>query len=262
MTQPSPLGTDFTELRKVVGDYLRWGREGWDTATTERLSELIKSGYRQYLSGRPLDGTDKAHDWTWLTPIRSIATITGQGDYDLPDDFGAILGPLTWSSASGNNKIEIPIVGEGMIRAARQGVTTTGRPIQAAERIKNYDPKFGTKHELLFDPIPDGEYTFQYASSIVPCALDEENKYPLGGQQFAELLTASCLAAAESRYRKGEVDKRQEYDKALQAAISVDLRNVPDYLGRFGGGECREFRGHASRRMTSGSYYYNGNLIQ
>lgn len=261
MTQPSPLGTDFVELRKVVGDYLNWGRSGWDDDTTERLNEVIKSGYRQYLAGRPLDGSDKAHDWTWLTPIRSLTTVTGQGDYDLPDDFGAILGPLTWSSATGNSRIEIPIVGDGMIRAARQGVTTTGKPMRAAERIKNFDPKFGTKHELLFDPIPDDEYTFFYASSITPVALDEENKYPLGGEQFAELLTASCLSVAESRYRRGETDKRVEFDKALQAAISVDLRNAPDHIGTFAKSSGTR-RGHASRRMTTGDFYYNGNLIQ
>lgn len=247
-------------MQKITGDYLNWGRSGWDTATTERLNEIIKSAYRQYLAGRPLDGGDKGHDWTWLTPIRSITTVADQGDYDLPDDFGAIMGPLTWSSASGNSRIEIPIVGEGMIRAARQGNTTTGRPIRAAERIKPFDPKFGTRHELLFDPIPDDEYVFHYASSITPGALDAENKYPLGGDRFAELLTAACLAVAESRYRRDETDKRAEYDRALQAAIHVDLRNVPDHLG----GLCRERypRGHASRRMTTGSYYYNGTLVQ
>ena len=95
MTQ-STLGTDFAELQKITGDYLNWGRSGWDTATTERLDEVIKSAYRRYLAGRPLDGDDKGHDWTWLTPIRSLTTVADQGDYDLPDDFGAILGPLTW----------------------------------------------------------------------------------------------------------------------------------------------------------------------
>jgi hypothetical protein len=261
MTQ-STLGTDFSELQKITGDYLNWGRSGWDAATEERLDEIIKSAYRRYLAGRPLDGDDKGHDWTWLTPIRSLTTVADQGDYDLPEDFGAILGPLTWSSASGNSRIEIPIVGEGMIRAARQGNATTGRPVRAAERMKTYDPAMGTRHELLFDPIPDGEYVFSYASSIIPNALDAVNKYPLGGAQFAELLIAACLAVAESRYRKGEVDKRNEYDLALQSAIHVDLRSVPDHLGRFGSGESRGTRGHASRRMTTGSYYYNGNLIE
>lgn len=261
MTQ-STLGTDFDELQKITGDYLNWGRSGWDSATTERIDEVIKSAYRRYLAGRPLDGDDKGHDWTWLTPIRSITTVASQGDYDLPDDFGAILGPLTWSSTSGNSRIEIPIVGEGMIRAARQGNTTTGRPTRAAERLKNYDPTAGTKHELLFDPIPDDAYTFYYASSIIPNKLDTNNKYPLGGANFSELLIAACLAVAESRYRRGETDKRAEYDRALQSAIHVDLRNVPDYLGSFNREPSRGRGGHASRRMTTGDYYYNGNLIQ
>jgi hypothetical protein len=259
------LATDFPELQKITGDYLNWGRSGWDAATTERLDEIIKSAYRRYLAGRPLDGDDKGHDWTWLTPIRSITTTAGVGDYDLPDDFGAVLGPLTWSSTSGNSRIEIPIVGEGMIRAARQGNTQTGRPVRAAERLKSHDPQVGTRHELLFDPIPDGEYVFQYASSIIPDKLDAVNKYPLGGPQFGELLIAACLAVAESRYRRGETDKRAEYDRALQAAIHVDLRNVPDHLGSFAKpssrGQGLPGRGHASRRMTTGSYYYNGNLI-
>jgi hypothetical protein len=261
MTQPT-ISTDYSELLKIIGGYLNWGRSGWPAATEELIDELVKSAYRWYVNAQSFDGTETGHRWTWLTPTRTITTVAEQGDYDLPEDFGAFNGPLTWSSASGNSRIEIPFVGEGMIRAARQGNTTTGRPIRVAERIKAPNAIHGQRWEILFDPIPDDAYVFSYSSSVVPQKLDATNKYPLGGAQYSELLIAACLAVAESRYRPQEQDKRTEYSRALSAAIAVDSRNVPDHLGSMSRGfGSRGGRSRGGRRITSGNFYYNGNLI-
>ena len=260
---PEYTGVDYEGLQKYTSDWLGWGRSSaqWDDTDTERLDEIIQGGYSLYVDARSIDGQIAGHDWTWRRPVETLTTVANQWTYDLPAAFGACLGPLTWAATDGSQIWHIPIVGEGMIRNLRQGHETTGRPTHAAERPKPFSPTAGQRREMLLFPTPDAEYVFTYPMSAVPVPLTSTNKYPLGGAQFSELLKAACLAKAESLHRRGETAKQAEYVVALQHAISIDLRNVPDSMGSMHTGRWERGSGntYAGRHYLPGSTYtHNG----
>ena len=121
MTQ-STLGTEFAELEKITGDYLNWGRSDWDAATTERLDEIIKSAYRRYLAGRPLDGKlQPLGDFNEWRLIREALVWLGEEDPALTVDTAMALDPdletlrrvLTlWHAAFGSSPMTVTRIGQ------------------------------------------------------------------------------------------------------------------------------------------------------
>src|SRR5688572_11977740 len=109
-------GVDYSGLLKITGDWLGWGRSGWEDEDEERLDEIIQSGYSFYCNARSIDGAMKGHDWSWLAPVETLTTVADQYAYDLPVTFGASMGPMTWAATDGSRVVQIPVVGEGQVR--------------------------------------------------------------------------------------------------------------------------------------------------
>lgn len=249
----STLSLQFTDFQAEVGEYLGEQRSGWDTPTTNRINAVINQAYPEALYPQPLNGKEKGHQWSFLEPIVTLTTTAAEYAYDLPDNYGAILGPLTWDDANVGGGV-IPIVSEGKIRQMRQGSDVTGRPTHAATRTKTFDPTVGQRSEIIFFPTPDGEYDLSYRSSlIVALKLDATNKFPIGGMSFGRVVLAACLAVAERKYRRGENTMQAAFMTSLAAEISRDLQNAPEYFGYNGDRSSSYLRGcrsHAGERLT------------
>lgn len=180
--------------------------------------------------------------------------IATTGDYQLPDDFGSICGPFTYTGTTAY--APIPVVSEAQIRRMRQGSDTTGFPKYAAIRPKKppastgvalfdppaHDPShptirvpFGQRFEVMVWPTPDQLYELEYRYNILPNALttDAFNEYPAGGAAHSETILASCLAAAERRIEGTKGQRWEEFMGLLAGSIARDrVANVPEYLGR------------------------------
>lgn len=157
-------------------------------------------------------------------------TIGSQRDYDLPDNFGAIHGELTFSSS--NNYASIPQIGEGQIRDLRRGATITSFPTHCAIRPKSTDGSNGQRFEIMFYPSPDSAYVLSYAYTPLTDVLSSTYTYPYGGEIHGETILCSCLAVAEQRLddRKGE--KWNDFQQKLQTSIDLDRKNwTPETLG-------------------------------
>jgi hypothetical protein len=157
-------------------------------------------------------------------------TLEHSGDYDLPDDFGAVDGDFTFAPSEGSPSIRI--VGEGQIRAYRQHNAGRSRPRYAAIRPKASDGTSGQRFEVLFAPTPDIEYVLQYRYTVLLNKLTADNPYPVGGMTHAETILASCLAVAEQRGDDEKGIRWERFIERLTASISMDQKaGTPDYFG-------------------------------
>jgi len=158
-------------------------------------------------------------------------TISGQQDYDLPDNFGDIEGVLTFSSSS-QGYISIPTSSESELRRRRQFTTSSGRPVVAAVRPKSFDGSNGQRYELMLWPPPDSSYTLTYKYLAIPNALSDTYPYPMGGEIHAETILLSCLAAAEEYIEDDLGVKKSEYLDRLRTSIETDRQMItPETLG-------------------------------
>jgi hypothetical protein len=157
--------------------------------------------------------------------------ISAQRDYDLPDDFGAINGILTFASTNYYNPIKI--VGEGEIRNMRTGNVSTSFPYYAAIRSKNITGAVGQRQEIMFYPSPNGTYTLSYAYTPLPFNLTGSLTYPYGGEIHGQTIEASCLAEAEQFLGDEKGTRWSDFMQKLQTSVTLDRKNfTPEFLGK------------------------------
>jgi len=165
------------------------------------------------------------------------------GNYALPGDFGGIEGKITYDIEQYNKEIEL--VGEGRIRAIRQGSKLTGAPTHAAIRPMNTTGATGQQFEMMLWPTPDEAYVLTYRRVCIPDRLvGTTNEYPMGTAQHGETLLASCLAAAELQEDEKAGPRRAYFMDRLMASIQIDKRSRGDIHFGYNGdretsGGCR-----------------------
>jgi len=133
----STLGLKFSELKEEVADYLGYGTDStkWGTLRTAAVEKIVQAGLRRFYWPDP-DQQGNVTEWSFMKPVTTLTTVAGQEDYDLPDDYGGIIGNLTYDPQDSWRYIQI--VNEGRIRAMRQTSDSVGtaRPLMAAVRAK------------------------------------------------------------------------------------------------------------------------------
>jgi hypothetical protein len=251
----STLSLTRADLREEIGYTLGYGRTSgsWTAGQQADIDSCLESGLRQFYY--PPNG----HEWTFLRPTTTLTTAADDDEYDLPDDFGSLEGDLTWQT-EGSGYCSIPIVGEGQVRALRQGLdAVAGKPTAACVRPKAFaGTSVGQRFELFFDRPFDGTYTLEYQYRVLPPALSASIIYPYGGAAHAETILASCLAVAEQRIDAGNGRYKQEFAERLQASVAADNRNRPAFVGYVGDGTRRR---NLDQRWVSPTAYYNGNPL-
>lgn len=169
-------------------------------------------------------------------------TLTADGNYRLPDDFGGIEGPLTFTS--GTNRPDIEMRGEPQIRQLRQRGSVTGRPRHGAVRPVAFDPTLGQRYELMLYPTPNAHYELAYTTNVLPDKLTTTNKYPYGGMIHGNAILESCLAVAEAEANDGEREHRERYKSLLASSVRKDrTMRAAENLGYMSNPD-RRFRGH------------------
>jgi hypothetical protein len=216
-------------VRREVGGYLKFGydHKAWNATQKGRVLSAIQSGLMQFYFPPPTEGT-AVHQWSFLTPVRSITLAASDATYGLPADFSGIIGDLTWQTGEGTQVI--PIVAESQVRQLQAADPQTGAPKYAAVRPVNNG--LAVTHEIVLYPIPtstEAGSLLEYRSQIVPPQVDDESDYALqlyGSQQHAEAILASCLAVAEQREKGGPGEYAIKYGQQLQVSIQNDLASL------------------------------------
>jgi len=132
-------------------------------------------------------------------------TITADGIYQLPAAYGDMHDPFTYAEGTGLGPILE--VAEARIRQARAGATTTADPYWFAVLPRAAYSGYvletaGTFYDVVFWPTPSALRVLTYRYKILVSALDGTVcNYPLGGQEFAQVVLQCCLAKAEQMKR-------------------------------------------------------------
>jgi len=185
----------------------------------------------------------------------------GQSIYALPDDFGGMLGPMTYLPGKSGNYPPITIVDEYQIRALKQRSDSYSfRPSFAGIRASTFDATSGSRWELEFGPsVPDAVYQLFFKYTAIPNQLTPTNKYPLGGQQHAETIRAMVLAAIEAKKDEGIGINAQKVPVHLANSRRVEHQFAPDTLGKYSPGSNRNGDGFSSdTKRWGGATQYEG----
>ncbi len=231
-TTPTTLSIDYTYLISEVGHALEFGHNpvAYSHDETERIRFVLDRGLRQFYYPPRLQRQVVPWSWSFLRPIKTLATVVDQGDYDLPADVGAIIGTMTYGARTSFPPLKL--VGEGMIRTRRQSssVQQKGRPRVMAIRPKGGDGSAEQIWEVLLEPVPNAIFTLSYRAHIRPSRITSAKPFPLSGIEDAETLLSSCLAVIEDN---NTGPKYARFLSLLEGSIERDKsRSTPEYFGK------------------------------
>lgn len=186
-------------------------------------------------------------------------TITPDGRYRLPDNFGGLYGELTF--APDITSIPIRVLGEQALRRKIQVNNDLGRPAAAAVRPVILDSTVGQRHELLLHPIPDKLYLLDYRFTVLLKVIDATNKFSGMSEAYSECLLAACRAVAEQRFFDTKDIDDTEYKEMLALCVRQDrLRAAPETYGY--NADRSEVSGvyshRTAREVVSAAVTYNG----
>lgn len=263
MAEPG-LTLTWTELKQAVGFYLGFGTTvaNWTTAQATEIELIVQSGYRRVLYPPAVIPDAVGYDWSFLRPTTTLSIVADDGDYDLPDDYGRIIGLFHY--AADEHRAPIVIVSESHILQARSSSDRNGYPDIAAIRYKASDRTAGQKQEVLFYPEPDASKTLTYSFDAYTGKLSDAAPYPLGTMVMSEVYKESCLAVAEERNNDELGLHHQLFTASLADAIARDRKHGAKNYGQMGQpAEAGEEVFRRGNLRYSGAYdmTYKGNQI-
>lgn len=252
MPEPT-LSLTFAELKLDVAEFVGYGRDpdAWTATQLARIRRCIEIGLRNFYWPTPAAGQG-VYRWSFLEPVATLATVDGTGDYDLPADFGHIVGPLTYGESE-SSVCYVKVVSDIQVRELRQRSVGEGAPRYAAVQPVAGDGSTGQRSTLLLWPTPDSAYNLTYRYAILPDRLLDTRPYPLGGAAHAETIRQACLAAAERELNQEQGVHAASFAERLSASLAVDMQRAPDSLGVLGDPGMRRMEYEPAYYVT-----YNG----
>ena len=156
-----------------------------------------------------------------------------QDDYELPDDFGSVLGTFTFAQVD-NTLQPVNIVGENRMRELRQRdynqSYTSGDPFYGAIRPKARANRLpGTRYEVMFWPDVSSDATLTYRYRVMPDkpitgdASADDLIY--GITQHGETILYSCLAEGERRMEGERGEMWAQFQVLLQTSVMRDRQD-------------------------------------
>ena len=179
---------------------------------------------------------------TWSSNLDSTSdtyTISNV-NWTLPDDFGALLGDMTYESRTTFPPLKL--VSENRIRTLRQdtGLNQFDRPRFMASRPKTQHTasSAGTRWEVMFWPEPDSTYTFDYrywvaVDELVRSGEGAEKAFPAGAIH-GEAIMAACMWVAQEYAdpQNSQFNMHERYIEAMRASVMFDRQM---HGGEYGG---------------------------
>lgn len=250
----SSLTLGFPGLKQSVGVFLDFGSSGWSASQITKIESIVQSGIRRVYYP-PASGNHSGFEWSWLRPWTTIDTVVDDYDYDLPDNFGRMIGEFHYEADQNRRPIKrVPV---STILKKRSQYDESGYAIFFAVRYKSSDGTAGQKQELLLYPNPDSVRTLNYQYEAYASVLSDASPYPLGGMQMSELYKQSCLAVAETEV----MDEVGIHSGLFEAMLVDNIARDRKRTGSYGNMGNRERHGQIFRRGNTGSAYdftYNG----
>lgn len=230
----STLSIGAPELRQEIAFYMGYGRTSgsWSVSQLAEINAIMQSGVRRVYYPPAVVSGFEGYEWSFLRPTTTLAIVADDGNYDLPDDFGRLVGPFHYPVDE--YRAPIVIVSVAKLLGMRAWSDVNDAPKYASIRYKSSTGVSGQRQEALFYPEPNASWTLSYEYEAYSGQLTDSYPYPLGGMQMAELYMESCLAVAESRIHDEIGPHAQQYQQLLVAMIARDRKRGPQIYGQMG----------------------------
>jgi hypothetical protein len=202
----------------------------------DQLAELdryVQDGIRQFYYPPRVEGVEPGREWSFLKPTTTLDTAASDGEQDLPDGFGRLLGDLHFEPDV--YSVPVIIVGEARLQSLRQQSDEEGRPQYAAIRFKDSTGAYGQRQEIVWWPVPDAIYTLTYRYEAFAGKLTDANPYPLGGMKHSALIIESCLAVTELKANDTRGIHWEQFARQLAESVAQDQRNGARFFGHMSG---------------------------
>lgn len=254
----STLSIEYEDLQAEVGAFMHYGEDvsTWSAKEVKQVDRLIQSGVRQFYYPPATEGVELGYQWSFMQPTTTLATVADTDTYDLPDDFGSMVGQMQFNVDATYHR-SIVQISVGKLHELQQRSDDTGQPQYFATQFKTSTGASGQRHEIVFWPNPDAAYTLTYRYDAYAGKLVQDTfPYPLGGMKYGECIIESCLAVAEKRGNDEDGFHGQEFRRLLAAAVALDRRNGAQRYGQMGGDE--DMLSPMEYRCATGTVTYNG----
>lgn len=222
----------YATARAQIADFLGWGRDAdWSATDSARLDEIINAGHEQFVNHEPPPGETVSHRWSFLQPRGTLNTELNRWVYDLPLDYAAPVGDLTYSADQDIHRI-VEQTTPGMIDRNRAVGDRSGRPYLFALQPKSVEQTTDQITQLLLYPTPDAVYGIEYHYMAKVVDVSQANPFFLGAQTHSQTILQSCRDIAASRYKDDTGGAEYKaFLRRLKASIEMDRRLSPKTLG-------------------------------
>lgn len=227
------LTVTYDDLRRELGRFLGWGRDPntWTEDQKIDAEDIIKSALRRIYWPVDSVGGKLDYQWSFLARIGEMSVAATQDIYELPEEFGDIIGRFYYVHQIGYMPIEIVPV--RLVLESKSRFTASSIP-KIAALVPSYDDgSRKQKWHVVFWPTPDGHYRLRYSYNLsMDAALDSTKPYPPGGNQYGELFIEAVLSAAEIKLMDQPGLHWENFRLELASAIERDARsNTVETLG-------------------------------
>jgi hypothetical protein len=160
------------------------------------------------------------HKWSFLTPSAFLQVQSGQTQHDLPSDYGGMASIMTYAGTDNIDHPSVDIIGEHQIRKLLQSSTqANGRPAKAGVRQKSDVQDGGTGYEIIFWPVPNGNYTLEYSYRVQP---SRDMSIIHGGDAHFQTILEAMKAAADVIQKRKQRPHEQLFMERLIASVHFD----------------------------------------
>ena len=215
--------------QQECGLYMEMGAnpDSFTVGDGRTIDSIIQSGYKQFCFPPTMEGQKEPHKWSFLCPTDTIQLVDGSVEYDLPSDFGQVLGEFTWPVGT-TGSTRIPLVSQEKILQLIATENAGGKPKWAAVKPVAAAGTSRQAWKLLLYPKPgsaEGGALLSYRYLKVPGVISATNLHPAGGDVHAETILASCLSIAEIRKNNQTGPYEELFQSRLSASIQVDMQS-------------------------------------
>ena len=178
---------------------------------------------------------------TSLTVASASTYEVRHDDYTLEDDFGHILGPITFAEADDADQPAQQVSWQHIMTLRQRDAQSPAgsNPTLFAIRPKANDPTVGTRKVLMFWPGISQSATAYFRYRVRPGVLTTTNKYPWGASDHSALFRASVEAVCELDDHGQKGGYWEAFLTQLAASAALDARDSrPSFLGY--NGDCSD----------------------
>lgn len=224
-TSVDGMTVSYDSLIERVGHFLFGLRTGFTSDQREDCEMCITDGLRRVYT---------AHQWSFFRPVKTITTASGTATYSLPTGYESIESEMHYAPGESDYYPPVRERHDSEIRRLQMDNEDTDydRPRYFSVRAVEFDPTVGSRKQLVLYPTPDDTYVLYARLTLRPTMIDSTNQFPVGGEQLAQVILESCLAAAELSLDDTTGIHGKQFAELLPFAIQADLLSAtPRTLG-------------------------------